>query len=84
MRVSGIWDGEPMRFKTCTDCNALRTEADENCTDPDEMTAFGCLYETLKEMGDEELSQRFAAVKAKRKPAFENEEEASRWAMQFL
>lgn len=67
-RVSGIWDGEPLRFKTCTDCWSLRTEADKNVDWPDEFTPFGYLSETLEEMGDEKLSKRFAEVKAKRKP----------------
>lgn len=70
IRVSGIWDGEPSRFKVCVDCDALRAEADKNTRDPEECTAFGCLRDTLAEMGDEELSEKFEAIKAKRKPAF--------------
>lgn len=65
--VSGIWEGEPERFKTCLDCDALRSEADKNNCEPEENTAFGCLAETLNEMGDEELSARFAAIKATRR-----------------
>jgi hypothetical protein len=84
VRVSGIWDGEPERFKTCIECEALRNEADKNSLDPDEMTPFGYLSETLSEMGDEELSKRFAEVKAKRKPAFANASEAAMWGAQFL
>jgi hypothetical protein len=66
-RVSGIWDCQPARFKTCLDCKALRTEADENVQYNDERTPFGYLHETLKEMHNEELSKRFAEIKAKRR-----------------
>jgi hypothetical protein len=83
-RVSGIWDHEPARYKTCNDCDALRAEADKNTRDPEERTAFGYLSETLSEMGDEELSKRFAAIKAKRRPAFANAAEALIWGAQFL
>lgn len=84
VRVSGIWDGEPARFKTCVDCDALRTEADQGVQYTDEMTPFGGLAETLSNMGDKELSKRFTAIKAKRKPAFENADQAATWAAQFL
>lgn len=84
IRVSGIWDCTPARFKVCVDCDALRTEADESVQYPDEMTPFGYLSETLSNMGNEELSKRFAEVKAKRKPAFANADEAAMWAAQFL
>lgn len=77
IRVSGIWDGEPARFKTCVDCDALRDEADANTRDPEEKTAFGYLSETLSEMGDEELSKRFKEIKAKRQPAFKDASEAT-------
>jgi hypothetical protein len=84
IRVSGIWDGEPERYKVCVDCDALRTEADRNVRDPEESTAFGYLAETLSEMNDKELSKRFAEVKAKRRPAFKTEAVALTWAAQFL
>jgi len=43
-RVSGIWDGRPERFKTCTGCVELRKRLDDH-------PPFGCLRECMQEEG---------------------------------
>lgn len=63
-RHSGIWDDGPQRFKVCEDCDNLRNEVDKDLTYDDEKTAFGFLCESVS--GDDELQQRFDAIKTKR------------------
>ena len=62
---SGIWDGEPDRFKTCLDCDALRAAVDEGI-DMEERTAFGMLYQTISERAIPEERARYIAIMVKR------------------
>lgn len=61
-RCSGIWDGEPMRFKTCLDCVAMRTELDDG-----EGFQFEGLWDAIVESGDAVLRRRMELVKEKRR-----------------
>jgi len=49
-RISGIWDGEPSRFKTCADCVERRfrymRETESQCS-----PAFGYLRMAMEEAG---------------------------------
>lgn len=65
-RASGIWDGEPMRFKTCCDCAALRAEVNEEA-DPWDLCPFEALGEWCQETREASFWARFKAIKEKRK-----------------
>lgn len=64
-RASGIWDGEPMRFKTCCDCAALRAEINSGLPVWD-CAPFEGLGEWCQE-GAVKFDVRFRAIKEKRK-----------------
>lgn len=64
-RASGIWDGEPMRFKTCCDCAELRAKIDEGVPVEDR-AYFEGLGEFCYEAG-EPFKAQFLAIKEKRK-----------------
>lgn len=57
----GIWDGEAARFKTCTDCEALRREV----TGRGEEFIFGELYGHCDYHGPARILQ-FIAIRRKR------------------
>src|SRR5690349_13413292 len=65
-RISGVWDGEPARFKVCVDCESLRADVDAHSR-PDECTAFGYLNEVAYDSGVDEIRERFDAIRAKRR-----------------
>lgn len=59
-RHSGIWDGEPGRFKVCSECDALREEADaETEGGPEDLVYFGELLNHLLETWDAKRLRRF-------------------------
>jgi len=60
-RISGVWDGEPMRFKTCLDCVLLRTELSDK-----EGFQFEELWESVTESQDPGLISRFEKIRRKR------------------
>lgn len=60
-RASGIWDGEPMRFKTCLDCVEMRKELSEG----EEQWYYGGLWEAIVESGHAEFRRR---MEKRRKP----------------
>ena len=64
-RSSGIWDGDPMRFKTCFECAQIRSEIKP--LDHWDVVCFEQLREWLTEGSYPELLSRFKANKEKRK-----------------
>lgn len=63
---SGIWSGDADTFKVCADCEAIRAEVDEGIKDPEDRSAFGCLYESVFESRDRELITRYVGNRRKR------------------
>jgi hypothetical protein len=47
----GVWDGNADSFKVCADCEALRVDADQGVIYAEDRTGFGCLCETIGELG---------------------------------
>lgn len=62
----GIWEGEASTFKVCADCEAMRFEVDNGTVNPDCITAFGELYESVFESDDAALIKRFMDIMRKR------------------
>lgn len=62
-RFWGIWD-DPATFKVCDDCEALRAEIDKG-SDPDEVTPYGYLCESVFEYRDGPIA-RYIAIRRKR------------------
>lgn len=62
----GIWPDGPEQYKTCLECEALRTELDKDIPYDDERTAFGNLYESVFEVGTLEIISRFLNIRRKR------------------
>ena len=59
-RHSGIWEGEPGRFKVCADCEALRSEVDaDNEGGAEDQVYFGELLEHILESWDAKRLRRF-------------------------
>lgn len=74
---SGIWDGEPSRYKVCLVCSDLRNKIDEDVRYADEKTAFGYLQESIFACGEKEIVRRFVENKKTRGatiPTWMNEE----------
>lgn len=63
--VSGIWDGAPGRFKTCSDCESLRDEYNKPLRIED-TAPFEGLLEFLRESGETDMVLRFTAIRVKR------------------
>lgn len=66
--VSGIWDGEPYDFKTCSDCASLRSEAESRnrTSSIDCGPTFGNLWEFISDYEDEVSEKEFHAIINKR------------------
>jgi hypothetical protein len=62
----GIWDGSAADYKVCDDCEALRKDADKDCSCVEDGTAFGELYETVFESREPEFIKRFMDIQRKR------------------
>ncbi len=62
----GIWDGSASTFKVCEDCESLRAEVDKDERDPEWLTAFGNLYESVFESREISLIKRYLDIKRKR------------------
>lgn len=62
----GIFDGEPFNYKTCDDCEALRSDIDKDIPFVEERVAFGYLYEHVFESREVEWMKRYLQTKEKR------------------
>lgn len=62
----GVWDGTGGTFKVCSDCETLRSEADEGIQCSEFKTPFGYLWESVFENGDATLIKKFMGIKRKR------------------
>lgn len=62
----GIWDGTARTFKVCGDCESLRAEMDKDERDPQFMTAFEGLCESVFENGEASMIKRYLDIKLKR------------------
>lgn len=61
---SGIWDGEPSDYKTCSDCTALREQVITDCEYVgDDIPAIGFLIDCLEDAHLED----FKEIKARRR-----------------
>lgn len=65
-RHSGIWDGEPGRWKRCTDCEDLVDLIDSCNPRWDERVPFGGLYEFAYEEGGA-VRETFEETKRRRR-----------------
>lgn len=66
IKIWGVWD-DPLSFKICLDCDELRSEVDKEETDPEFMTPFEGLWESVFESRDKGLIKRFFDIMIKRK-----------------
>lgn len=62
----GIWGGDMNAYKTCADCEALRTEVDKDISHRDDSTPFSLLYETVFESREPKWIATYMATKRKR------------------
>ena len=62
----GIWDGSAATYKVCEDCESLRSEMDKGESDPEWITAFGNLYESVFNSCVTSLIKRYLEIKRKR------------------
>lgn len=60
----GIWDGEWLTYKRCSDCAKLCRDIDSGIDLHDEKVAFGMLFEYANENGEDLI--RFCEIKKKR------------------
>ena len=49
-RISGIWDGQPLRFKTCAECADIAARF-RHYLEYEDLPPFGELFEEMKEAG---------------------------------
>jgi hypothetical protein len=64
-RHFGIWEGDAMVFKTCNDCETLRSKVNATC-DPFDLCPFEGLYEWVCETNEASWLAWFIATKRKR------------------
>lgn len=67
--VFGVWSGDAMTFKTCSDCNQLRFEYDVAHSSPgqlEEVMPFEELGAWLYESDETEMLRRFRDIQVKR------------------
>lgn len=65
--IKGCWDGRWYTFKTCVDCESIRSEVDAGVDYYEERPPLGCLSEHIldaREMQD--LAIRYLAIRRKR------------------
>lgn len=66
-KCTGIWSGEPITYKTCSDCEKMISEIDKGISDRWEKLAFGELSEAVSQSEDLEMVKRFIANMESRK-----------------
>lgn len=64
-KTFGIWDGDPLQFKTCLGCVEIREALAAGS--PDGQWYYGNLAEEVEESGDIELQIRFKTNREKRR-----------------
>lgn len=80
-RFSGVWDGEPQAFKTCSDCEKIRDEQQRRMDG--DCIAFGYLMEYVVELGKTELLDRSIEI-AERRCAWDVAAGLRRWKREWL
>ncbi len=78
---SGVWDGEGESFKTCLQCDEIRTEEQRGMHG--DCIAFGYLLEHVVESGDRKLLDRCIEI-ADQRCAWDVAVDLRRWKREWM
>jgi hypothetical protein len=77
---SGVWDGEGQSFKTCMQCDEIRTKEQRGMNG--DCLAFGCLLEYVVDLGQLPLLDRCIEI-ANRRSSWDVAADLRRWRREW-